>query len=794
MDRERWACAPRRSRRALWSPHAPPSRPPTAGRRPAGRPAGRPGRARARARPRPPPPLPAPAPMTTYDEDRQKVVELRWAPVAGAASYAVQVGTDPYWSDEADLFPLTTVVDPADAAGVAAARDYLWRVAAVGADGVRGTVVGAPSTRSRRSRSRTSPSPAAGPTCPQLQRAGARRRVLPDLPLDARCRTASEYQIQVTDDPAFARPRPARADARRDRLLLHHAHDHDAVQQAEDRGQPRRRQLLVRGPAAPRQPLYWRVRALDAVSRRGGGAGDEAGRRLGHLRRCRPPPPRQLDTSDCPEALARRRRRLRARRTRSRRATGRPLQVWDRSRPVAVRRGRLPPAAPGRDGAAAGRPVHAQPACAATCRRIDWDEVPRRDLLPDLRRPRPTVHQHPGDRGDARDDVHARPCSGATAASTPSYYYAVQACTTRGLRPGHLVAAVVPQGQRPGACCCTRTSPRTDTVLRWDDYADELGELGDAALGGRRVPRAGHPRRRHRRSPRRVEDVVTDHTSYVSPTTRYGEGNFLWRVQAVDASGHKLRWSAPRVVLPRLHRAPVVRVTSGLTSIDPRADRHRSCCPSRSPARTPRRPASPPRPAGACRPAAGRAVRRHAHRRPDRHPAGRRRVRARAHQRHHGRGRQRAARPYAEDGQRQRGARRRRNGAFTYAGTWTTPRPRAWCRPAATTWPPRPAPRRRPSPSGTGVRVYGCRGPSGGKLELRVDGVLKATVDTYRSYSSCGTLAEVGGLRAGTHTVQVKVLGTRRPRPSRHRCRPRRAARPVAGPCSSGAGWVAWCG
>ncbi|MGD5630944.1 hypothetical protein QUT25_22465, partial [Xanthomonas citri pv. citri] len=43
-----------------------------------------------------------------------------------------------------------------------------------------------------------------------------------------------------------------------------------------------------------------------------------------------------------------------------------------------------------------------------------------------------------------------------------------------------------------------------------------------------------------------LDDAVVDTTHHASSTKRYPDGTYLWRVQPVDASGHKLPWSSTR--------------------------------------------------------------------------------------------------------------------------------------------------------------------------------------------------------------------------------------------------------
>ena len=64
---------------------------------------------------------------------------------------------------------------------------------------------------------------------------------------------------------------------------------------------------------------------------------------------------------------------------------------------------------------------------------------------------------------------------------------------------------------------------------------------------------------------------------------------------------------------------------------------------------------------------------------------------------------------------------------------------------------------------GTGVSWKGIRGTSGGYAKVYVDGVAKATVDTFGSASASGqTLWSTTGLSNGVHTVKVVMVGTRR--------------------------------
>jgi GH25 family lysozyme M1 (1,4-beta-N-acetylmuramidase) len=63
---------------------------------------------------------------------------------------------------------------------------------------------------------------------------------------------------------------------------------------------------------------------------------------------------------------------------------------------------------------------------------------------------------------------------------------------------------------------------------------------------------------------------------------------------------------------------------------------------------------------------------------------------------------------------------------------------------------------------GTGIDWYTMVGPSQGKAEMWVDGVLKATVDNYASSTSFGVRRSIRSLTDAIHTLKIVVLGTKR--------------------------------
>jgi hypothetical protein len=63
--------------------------------------------------------------------------------------------------------------------------------------------------------------------------------------------------------------------------------------------------------------------------------------------------------------------------------------------------------------------------------------------------------------------------------------------------------------------------------------------------------------------------------------------------------------------------------------------------------------------------------------------------------------------------------------------------------------------------SGTSVDWITSTGPGWGRAQILLDGISKGTVDLYASAAHPQTAKTYGGLAAGSHTIQVKVLGTK---------------------------------
>jgi hypothetical protein len=62
--------------------------------------------------------------------------------------------------------------------------------------------------------------------------------------------------------------------------------------------------------------------------------------------------------------------------------------------------------------------------------------------------------------------------------------------------------------------------------------------------------------------------------------------------------------------------------------------------------------------------------------------------------------------------------------------------------------------------SGIGVSLQSCLGPGNGYLDVYLDGVKKARLSLYRSYTGCGVrVATLKGLARATHTLKVVGVG-----------------------------------
>lgn len=343
-------------------------------------------------------------------------------------------------------------------------------------------------------------------------------------------------------------------------------------------------------------------------------------------------------------------------------------------------------------------------------------------------------------------------------AAGQAYYYAVQACSSDGCGPvpprppslRKLSQRLTPTGPVDGALLGAG-----DVSLSWQSHAFALragaaAPASDAYAYRLQVTTADNPDFQGRL----VDDEVVDGTSYVSPTKTYPNGRLIWRVQAVDASGNRLPWSAAQTfvrdtVAPTMTVTPasraavlgplVVRFSEDVRGLGSSSLRLapvggvRMAVSGRTATLTPLGPLVPGAaysviPTGITDLAGNPAT-----------AAGRLRID-----------------PVVDDA----------SAALRYGGSWSgRSASNALGRTFRTSVPTARAGTEVSTLfAGTGISVVACLGPEAGVLEVWVDGVRVRRVDTYRAYSGCGvTVARVTGLPAGTHRVQVRGVGDRRP-------------------------------
>ena len=730
-------------------------------------------------------PLPAPPVVGPGTSGALKEVVLDWTGVAQATSYVVQVGTDEQWSDDPTL-ELKTVATRLTLPTSLPHASYVWRVAAVGKQGqgrwsAAGSFVRAWSARP------TLLSPAAGRVDPAAGVPTFRWTPVP---------RASEYQLQLSDSPYFDSPYRNQAGGTTESCFTTRTSItpfNSQVQARNDGAGDCTFTLLGTGA-----PLHWRVRALDHVA----DSAPEVDTTpvVDEGISSAPPAPRdELDTSPCPEAPAPV-------------STGAPLgggSPTDATSPSASpsataspstggeqERGSCEPAhkvekgawsasssfshvfalatpAPWfRDLPPAQRPVAAPGTCAAgRCAdfpTVSWARVPGAQWY------RLTVAL------DAEyGNIHAVVETPAQTWTPPdqwrdsnagaAYHVVVQACTIEATLDG-----------RPAGCdepseplVIRKSSPRLATarpgdgayvgggevVLSWQEASAALAAAtgvpatSEAQAYRVQVTRASSPDF----SGQLVEDVVVDSTSHVSATLRYPDGKYLWRVQAIDASGHRLPWSAvrrfvrdgtpptfrvvsadrlaPRGVVRLAFSEPVSGVDARSTTISGVLASVRASADRRSADLSPGRVLVPGAGhtvtvTGAVRDRAG-------------NPVAGGPVQARVD-------------PVVDD----------RSPALALTGSWTrlvasNAVQGTWTRSV-------PTGARRSSAAvvlhGRAAEVRGCVGPASGVLEVWSDGARVARVDTYRGWSGCGAvLARVTFRTPGTHRVELRGVGAKRP-------------------------------
>jgi hypothetical protein len=356
--------------------------------------------------------------------------------------------------------------------------------------------------------------------------------------------------------------------------------------------------------------------------------------------------------------------------------------------------------------------------------------------------------------------------------ATQSYYYAVQPCTAVGCGA---VTSDPPSFKKrsPSVAAIGQQMVSGASVLSWHDYASTLADTATSRNGGTRVAAPSEAAAYHVQVAKDdnpdflagsslVDDSIVDGAvtaasdvvSYVS-SKNYGDGAFLWRVQAVDAGGHKLPWNtvgsfvrdatpptAAASPVSNVSVTPLIRVAfsepvtgvsastltlpgvnANVVSLD---DMHATI-----------KPTTPLVPGASYQLTLGSGIK---------DLSGNSAVSA---------GPVLTVNPLADD----------RSAAVSYAGVW---RSMASSNAIGGTFHAAAPAAGHPvnsafSAFGSGVLVTGCMGPSGGNMAVYVDGVLKSTRDTYRSFSGCNiNLVRVTGLKKGSHKVQVRATATKR--------------------------------
>lgn len=331
-----------------------------------------------------------------------------------------------------------------------------------------------------------------------------------------------------------------------------------------------------------------------------------------------------------------------------------------------------------------------------------------------------------------------------------SYYYAVQACTSSGCGavtstpPAfRKVTAPLTAGAKPG--------PTGEFALTWTTYAAALTTATSAATQDAYAYHVQIATADHASYDAVVDEVTVDASRYV-PLKALPDGSYVWRVQAVDGSLHRLPWSTSQAFVRDTTPPTIASVTpaSNVAVTQPLTVTFSEPVTGVSASTLTLVPASPASvrvvdattavltPTTALKPGAtydvvtssdiadlvGNAAT--------------------------GTGRSVSVNPLVDDGSK----------ALAYAGTW---RALNSSNAVGGTYHSGSAGGNASVVFvGTRVTVIGCLAPANGYLDVYVDGVRKTRVSTYRSYSGCGvTLAAVGGLARTSHTLKLVVVGAK---------------------------------
>jgi len=711
----------------------------------------------------------------------RKEVTLDWTVAVGAKSYVVQVGTDDQWSDDPTM-ELTTLASRITLPPALPHASYVWRVAAVGVDGQGRWSRNGTFTRGWPDKPRPL-TPAAG--------AAAGIPTFTWTPVA----TASEYQLQVSTSPLFDTPFRSTARDKTEACFTTRTVITPFNGQANAKNDGAGDcvfTLLGTG-----ETRYWRVRPLDHVV--DGAKEVDTSPIVDEGINSQPPAktPRSLDTSACgakpPAASASPVASPTASASASPAPTGTPAAsasplasaspspaaeltggcepahtvekgTW--STPIRFTSTFLPPAEGSFSALSA---INAPTLSADVCNSVN------------LCRDFPTV-SWPAVSGassyrlyvalDASYDNIQAIIETPALQWTPTdqwrestagsaYFVIVQPCTTDGCG-----AVGQPTKFRKSSPALSPLAPAAnavlgagEVVLTWQSASAGLSAAikgpatSEAYAYNVQVATPGNP---DFLKAGLVDEAIVDSTHHVSATKDYGNGAFLWRVQAIDASGHKQPWSSTRT-FTRDSIAPTFTVTPAqdiavtgafritfsepVLGISPTSvtvagiKTTLTAAPDRRIATL--TPAARLLPGALSRVTVTAAVKDAAG-----NPVVTRTVGVRVN-------------AVADD----------RSPAMALGGSWTrltstnavartysrsVPTSKAWR--AATV-----------VLSGRGFEVKGCVGPANGIVEIWVDGRRHSIVDTYRGYSSCGvTFARTTFTNgAGVHRVEVRSVGAK---------------------------------
>ena len=710
-----------------------------------------------------PPPTPAVVAPTSTAAGLKEVV-LDWTPAVGATSYVVEVDTDGEWSD-APTLSRTTVATRFTLPTWLPHASYVWRVAAVGAGGqsrwsANGTFTRAWSAKPTPLSPVGTPSPVPGVV------------TFSWTPVP----TASEYQLQVSTSPYFDAAFGTQADSKTESCFTTRTSITPFNSQVEGRNPGAGDcEFTLLGTGEPR---YWRVRPLDQIS------GDVpqvnttpvVDEGISSL-----PPAKagELDTSACPEPLA------------GSASTpvvpGSSTETAGSCEPAnEVEKGRwsagvaftdtappIPDPVPAyRDLVRPDRPFPAptlsQDVCAGDlCRdfpTISWghvDGAQRYRLYVALDADFTNIH----DIVETRGNSWTPPYQWRDSTAGAHYYVVVQPCTVLPAEDGSRAGCDEPSEPvlfRKSSAKLALTAPAHGAFVGGSEVAlswQAASSASSAATGWPATSEAAAYRVQVTRPTNPdfltaglVEDVVLDSTTHVSALKRYADGVHLWRVQPIDASGHRLPWSATRTftrdgtaptatvspaVVPA--RGPfTVRFSEPVTGVGPGSIALSGVAVTVTPSAD--RRSATVTPTRALLPGASHTLAVGGQVRDD---AGNPVVPTR---------RAVVVDPTVDD----------RSPLLALSGSWqrlaaTDAVAGTFSRSAPTTRTPTTATVRL---TGRAVEVRGCVGPSNGVFEVWVDGARVARVDGYRSYSGCGVvLSRAATVPGSAHVVQVRGTG-----------------------------------